>query len=238
MTSVNMEFYDGARDMVKSGTPLRKFRGKFIGSGDDPNSMRIFPHVRESQGDNSFGGQVVDLNFLDVDVIESTDPYPGKTVQLNINYRVGAQTNKPSERGAWGILVKSLVTVPFPGHEAGDDNVALKDLLGESVLMECEPEHDYGVNQTTNEPMQGMVWRVTEVGAEGSASGETAEDYFLNTIHGSDRTTFSAAVLQNPHGRGEHQAAIMDGTLISMLVAGEKIEQDGDTFWVVGRARE
>ncbi len=234
---VEMEFYDGARDMVKSGTPLRKFRGQFIGSGDDPNSMRIFPHVREQQGEGGFGGQVVDLNFLDVDVVEATDPYPGKTAQLNINYRVGQQTNKPSERGAWGILIKSLVDVPFEGHEAGDDAVALKDLLGRQVLMECEPDHSYGLNRETNEKMEGMVWRVVEVGAPGSASGESAEDYFLNTIHGSDRTTFTSAALQHTHGRGEHQSSIMDGSLVSRLVDEGKIEQDGDTFWVVGRDR-
>ena len=234
MTQVDMQFYTGSQDMVKSGTPLRKFRGKFIGSGDDPSQMKIFRHQREQQGEGQ-QGMVVDLNFLDITEVEATDPYPGKTAQLTINYRVNEISGKPSERGGWGLLVKSIVNVPYEGHEVGDDNIAVSDLLGKQVLMECEPEHSYGVNRETQEAMTGMVWRVIEVGAAGSASGETAEDYFLNLIHGSDATTFTAAALQHPHGRGEAQASIMDRSLISTMLSEGKIKQDGATYWVVGR---
>lgn len=222
-----MDFTTRADKLTVAGTPLRKFKGRLIGS--DENSNRIFPKMRDAApgGQSGSPGQVVDLNFVDVDVVESTTPWNYPIAQLSINYRPGRSGEAPSERGGWGILLKSAQDIGFEDFQ---------DLVGKVLSMEAEPEHSYGVNRDTGEAMTGIVWRVKEVGGgeQSQMNPEDETNHILDLIHGKDRAGFSETMMQDEVGR-KFTKEIMDGTLIASLLASGDVTLEGELFQVKGR---
>ena len=222
---VEQGFTTRADKLEASGTPLRKFKGKLIGS--DESSNKIFPIQRETrEGQSGPPGYVVVLNFEDLDVLESVTPWNYPVAQLTINYRLGRGGTAPSDRGGWGILLKSADDVGFPD---------LQDLVGKVVTMEAEPEHDYGTNRETGEAITAIVWRVVEVEG-GGAEQMTKEDehsHILKMIDGKDRAGFSEAMLQDEVGR-RFSNEVFDGTLIASLLASGEVEQEGEVYRVKG----
>jgi len=154
---VNIPIYTGTSDLERGGNPLRKFIGKFIGSGDDPEHPVIFQHMVENRPT-----PVVDLNFTGIRDVTSIVPYSYPTAQITINNRTHPQSGKPSDRGGWGLLLLSLKELDFitsagAKHNA-DDDCDLTDVLGQELTMEMEPDHDYGQTQE-GQQMSGQIGR-------------------------------------------------------------------------------
>lgn len=125
---------------LKSGnkTPLREFTGILDG---------ITP--------GEFGKK--DLNFKEVEVVESIEPYNFPTATLSIKY-----SNRLDS--GWGIFGESLVK--FLGE---DEDV--KDTYGLRFHMKMEEGHEYsGKDKETGKPFVGDVWRVVEL--EGHETSE------------------------------------------------------------------
>ena len=196
-----MEFVTKAKDLMPSGTPLRKFKGKL----DD-----IVP-----EADSATGRTVMHVNFTDVEAIECIPGavYPYPTAQINIGYRVDPGSGRPSERSIWGRLLISA-------EELGFEDIML--LKGKVVMMVGTTE-SFGKNRQTGEEMEGLVWRVAEAeggAGQGQPAAQSAEDkakHLAMLADGKTAGEFAAAALQDPIGK-EHQAQIFDRTLLPTLV--------------------
>ena len=207
------EFVTRADQLDVAGTPLRRFKGTLdnIERRFDSGSNRMF----------------VDLDFVEVEITAFLDGKPGTVVpyeypiaQLNIGYRT-SRSGRPSERGAWGLLVKSAEEQGFQDF---------MDLKGRRLLMEAEEGHNYGTNRETGETITGMVWRVAEV--EGEQAGVTDEtQHLLALLNGKTAKEFAQAALQDPTGR-RHSQDIISGKLLASLVAAGKTTLEGDKYIV------
>lgn len=222
---VEQDFVTSVEGLELAGTPLRRFTGKFVGSGEDPADMRIFPTI-----DSQNNRMTVALNFTDLTNVESVAPYPHPTAQLVVSYSRGGK--KPSERGAWGLLLKSAEKLNFPD---------LKKLLGKTLVMVCDAKHEYGTDDK-GAPITGMVWTIESVGAgkaQATAAASSPTDVSavaLELIHGKDRGEFSRLALQDSRMKSSG-SAILNGSLVSELLVKGLVVTEGDTFWVVGRDR-
>jgi len=196
-----------------SGTPLRKFRGKLVDITKRMDSQR--------QGrDGQQGREVVDLDFSDMNVLESLTPYNYPAFQLTINYSA-------SDRGAWAMLLKS-------SEELGVPNV--NDLKSKTLLMECDPRHHYGENRD-GEAITGMVWYVREVGGGDAPalSADAQHEHILNLLDGKDQTGFAQAALQDSVVRAmQITSQISDNSLVSSLIASGEIEERDGKYYKKG----
>jgi len=226
---VNIPIYTGTSDLERGGNPLRKFTGRFIGSGDDEANKVIFQHMVENRQT-----PVVDLNFISIRDVVSIVPYSYPTAQITINYRTNAQSGKPSDRGGWGLLLLSLKELDFitsaGAKHNSDDECDLTDVLGQDLTMEMEPDHDYGQTQD-GQQMSGPVWRVVAIGTGGApAPTETIEDAAIRVLgQGLDRTAFTEAALEDSVLRTVN-AAVVDGSFIAGLINTGKIKEEGGIF--------
>lgn len=232
---VNIPMYTRGEDLERGGSPLRKFTGTFIGSGDDPANPSIFQHTIENRQN-----PVVDLNFISVKDVTSIVPYSYPTAQLVVNYRTNQQSGKPSDRGGWGLLVQSIKELDYMTasgfhHLPGDDNYGMDDLLSQELVMEMEPNHDYGQRED-GQQMSGPVWRVTAVARSSgsSVSGESTEEAAIRILgpNGLDRTAFTEAALEDPVLRGI-TAVIVDGSFLPGLINSGKIKEEDGLFKVI-----
>ncbi len=233
----------GSDELVTSGTPLRYFKGKYIGSGDDPD--------HPVQIDEVVVGKTVPvqhLNFLDVDLttLRAIIPYVYPTIQLDINYRIREGQIAPHERSVWGMMIASLQLLkytkspPRPGtpdnwkagevHEPGEI-ATMQHIFGQFLEMECEPNYKFGEDEDTKETITGAVWYIKSVSPGGSVTtgpAKTPVEAALAVLgEGMDRTAFTEAALQDSVLRTVNPT-VMDGSLLATLVAeGKVIEVDG-----------
>jgi hypothetical protein len=101
------------RGLTEGGTPLRHFKGR----------LNSFP----KEAAKNYAGTIVQLNFTDVDVIESLEPYPFPIATIGINL----SNNKKSK---WGIFSESLNKL-IPESEDIDQQV------GKMFEMKMTPGH-------------------------------------------------------------------------------------------------
>jgi len=246
MTTEGMERREaaGSDQLVTSGTPLRYFKARYIGSGDDPD--------HPVQIDEVVAGSptpVQHLNFLDVDLetLRATIPYMYPTIQLSINYRIREGQVAPHERSVWGMLIASLgllrytKSTPRPNtadnwlagevHEPGEV-ATMQHVFGQFLEMECEPEHEFGKDEDTQQPIVGTVWYIKSVSSDGSVTSgpaQTTAEAALAILgtDGKDRTAFTEAALENTVLRAVN-STVIDGSLLAGLVAeGKVVETDG-----------
>ena len=181
------------------GTPLRKFRGILDSYNPD---------------DRKFGTVIV-LNFKEVAVLESAEPYNFPIAQVAIKY-----SNK--KNSAWGVFGDSLASF-LPGEED------IKDTLGRMYGMEMELGHVYGTDRKTGEDMTGNPWKVFEL--EGAVAGEkkvSAKDEALRILIGKTRAEFNKEAYANPIIRKDTalQRAITDKSFVNSLLQLGTVEED------------
>lgn len=197
------------RGLVDSeiGTPLRKFNG-ILDS--------VYPEERKF-------GDVNVLNYRDVEVTKSVEPYNFPTATIAI--KVSNLNNS-----AWGIFSQSL-------NPLIADDQDIQDCVGKRMTLEMEEGHLYG-SAKDGTPMVGNPWTVTEVeGAAPTAAGSkgksSATDRAKALIVGKTRAEFNKAAFADTAIRKDAALtrAITDKSFINaMEQAGEIVEDENGVF--------
>ncbi len=197
------------------GTPLRKFSGVFEGYTEEPAT--------------GYDGVRVNLQFSDVEVEQSTEPYNLPTVVLNI----GLSKKKKSK---WGYIADSIAAI-IPEDED------LKDQYGKRfVLVLCDGQEgrpegkliwskdaDRAKFPTGEIPM--AVWEVLEIA--GTSKGDdgkinTSKDKAMKILDGKTLSEFNKLAYADPDIRKdvELQRGITNKSFVAGLVAAGAFEKD------------
>lgn len=154
--------------------------------GEARTPLRKFYGVLDSYAPEEwFGTTRVNLNFKDLEVLASVEPYqfPIATIPIKLSNR---------KSSGWGIFGESLAQC-IPEDED------LKDCIGKRLGMEMEEGHEFGVDRATQEKMLGNVWRVFEVeGVVAGASTTTANDQAQNLLDGRSLSEFNKLAFADP----------------------------------------
>jgi hypothetical protein len=223
----DQQFYDGAEDLERSGTPLRRFWGL----------------VEEVEPRSANNRRSVEVNSKDIKIVDypanhpkypgakgSVIPYDFPSASFTVNYNL-SRSGRPSERGAWGLFVTSV-------GEVGISRA--RDLVGHRVLFEGDADHEYAAaraadpdrNVEAQERIAGMVWRVVEIDGVTAATGAVTDldAHFTGLLgEGMTQPDFSQAALKDPTGR-QNQQGIINGSILSNLVASGKVTLEGDLY--------
>ena len=214
----------GLRDSGQwPGYPLTKFYGV----------LESYPPE-----DDQFGTKRINLNYVDVEVLDSVEvyPFPIATVALKLSNQV---------MSAWGIFAQSLAgCIP--------DDEDLKDQVGKKIGMEYTPDHDYGfkdaswvpnvdgegnaLNEEERPNVIRSAWEVFEV--EGSVAGAAAmspEDKLKEILNGKNRADFNKAAMTDPLIKTQGQAFIKEHIISKAFVtkvieSGEFTEDENGVF--------
>jgi len=191
------------------GTPLREFKGTLDGYN---------PEERQ------FGTFVV-LNFKDIEVIESVEPYEFPTAIISIKH-----SNK--KRSGWGILSDSLAQ-----FLASDEDI--KDAIGKEWHLKMKVGHIYGQDRNTKEDMVGNPWQCIGIDGAGAAGGAgslpTGKARAIELLIGKTRAEFNKVAYADPIIRKdpELQRSITNKSFIAaILLSGEMVEDENGVFSV------
>ena len=222
-TGGEMSFTTKRSELTSSGTPLKEFKGRF-------HSLEPKQEAR--------GGQlrtVANLNFTDMEVIKSDVPYPHPTATLSINY-------SQRERSSWGLLLQSLDAFKV------DDLMLLKGKMVHLVSREYDwsagrprrrlqpvRESPGGTEEAEpEEDIKSWIWEVK--GIEGQTSGtaptnagRSVLDEATDLLNGKTQAEFAQAAFSHPVLRLQSNA-IIDGSLVTALVATGKVRLVGDRY--------
>ena len=193
----------GLRDSDFGGTPLREFDGRLAD---------FYPEERR------FGTFVV-LNFTDVDVVESVEPYNFPIAQIAI--KLSGKKNS-----SWGVFSQSLAPLLR-------DDEDIKDCKGRRMGMKMKMGYSYGKDRETNESLLGNPWTVVRL--EGAVAGKTvsATDRAKDLLIGKTKAEFNKAAYADPIIRKDValQRAITDKTFINTLLQlGQVAEDENGVF--------
>lgn len=187
------------RNLQEPGTPLRKFYGV----------LESFPHEQ-----SGYGKTRVSLNFTQVQVIESTEPYPFPIATLAINL-----SNR--KNSSWGVFGESLI-------KCLPENADIDSCIGKKVGMEMEVGHKFGTNQDGDE-MLGNCWKVFEVaGVVAGAKQITAKDKAVALLDGKNIQEHTTLALANPQIRSDIdlQKAIVSKVFYNSLLQSGMFTKD------------
>lgn len=202
-----------------AGTPLRKFTGILDNYMSEPAT--------------GYDGTRVALNFREVSVLQSIEPYNFPIATLNLGY-----SNRKKSR--WGYFGDSLATFLPDDQDIADCREKLFGMVycdGEEGRPAPEPiwqkEADKAQYPTGEVPTP--VWKVYELdGTVGSGpSTVTAEDRAKELLDGKALSQFNSSayaddlIRKNP----ELQRAITDKSFIKlMLSTGEFVKDENDIY--------
>lgn len=194
-------------------TPLRKFKGRL----DD------YP-ARVVQTQN-WGEQTrVELQFQEVEVIESTEPYHFPIAQLSIKY-------SDKKNSTWGIFATSCTNL-MP------EDFDISDLKGKFLTMQLTPGHEFGKDKETDELIVRDCWECVEIeGMAGGASGPqvSATRRALEHLHQHTEQDFNQAVFQDPLVKGDADLTgnILNRTFLTAMESNGVIAKQPDETWKV-----
>lgn len=193
------------RGLEDAGTPLRKFRGT-LDSVPPP--------------EDRYGKMRITLNFRDVEVIESVEPYHFPIAQISMN-----QSNR--KNSGWGVFGDSLAKL-LP------DDEDLKDCIGRRFGMVMELGHKYGEDRQTGEDLIGNPWRVFELEGK-TAAGEKggtkdALEVARGLLDGRTRADFNAKAFADETIRKDTnlQQSIIDKSFITAELQLGNFEEDAE----------
>jgi len=206
------ELKTGYRELSGGGlaTPLRQFIGR----------LKAFtPEVRQTgTGDRTF----VKLDFIDVEVIESTEAYLFPVAQIELPYNEWRNT-------IWGTLLESIEKVLGPGN-------VLEDMVGKLATWYVELDKFMFIStrgETAGQPVTRDCLTVV-----GMAEGEAAEtavasavQVALSVLNGKTLKEFNDVIFETPEVRADKElmAAIIAGTwadeMVTLLAA--TVDEDG-----------
>jgi len=181
------------------GTPLRQFTGVL---------KEYYPEDRQF-------GTVVVMNFTDVEVVESVEPYNFPTASLAIKL-----SNK--KKSGWGIFGDSLA-------ELLSEDEDIKDCIGKTVGLKMKVGHVYGKDKVTGEDMIGSPWQAYSLdGAGAGVAIASAGDRAKEILDGKTRAEFNKAAYADPVIRKDTdlQRAITDKSFIASLIQLKEFTED------------
>ena len=194
------------------GTPLREFKGKL---------ENYYPEEQKY-------GTMVQLNFKDVEVINSVEPYNFPTAIISIKL-------SSKKRSGWGILGDSLAKLLGPDED-------IKDTLQKEWHMKMREGYIYGQDKNTGEDMVGNPWECIELeGATGATTLQSAADRARELIPGKTRAEFNKAAYADPIIRKDStlQRAITNKSFIAgLLTTGAIVEDENGVFQLPVAATE
>lgn len=208
-------------------TPLVRFRGTL-------QSHRT--NVRHIEGRDKPALSVI-FDFVDVTVIESTEPYPFPIASIPVPYSDRGQTQ-------WAALTKSFRSlVPREAWEGLDDPLTLLD--GKTVEMHRTharlrlPVRDEDGNNTGQWAEQdGNAWQFVSIEGFGSrdgdgSGGQTIMDLILDYADGKTdqeiyQWVYTNQDLKGLAGYGEAVESIAERKLLTTLLAANQLTQDAE----------
>jgi len=202
------EYEPSIRGLVDSefASPLRKFYGVFDSYLNQPEEGSRKARIA--------------LNFRELEVLASVEPYPWPTATISI-----ARSNR--KNSAWGIYSQSLA-------ECIPDEEDLKDQLNKRLLLEVTPGHDYGFKDEQGVQIIRDAWEVMEVaGKARGATTTSAQERAKQLLDGKTMPDFNSAALADPLIRADTdlQRAITDRSFVqAMLQTGEFTKDENDIF--------
>ena len=196
---------DNIRGLRDTGQriPVREFKGEFV---------EFIPTM-----DSRYNRTRVLLNFGDVEVIETTEPWNFPTITLDLPY-------SDTKRSTWGVY--ALSTEKFIPKEYG-----LSFLVNKRLHLKLTGEHPMWDAKQGKETMR-EAWEVIAV--EGLEAGKTAPvdltALVLSLLVGKTLPEFNQAAYNSPAIRGEPTVwnAVLAGTLVPSLEAAGKVKKDQD----------
>lgn len=194
------------------GTPLQDFEGTYVGFETEINAK--------------FNKTIVVLNFKDIQVHKSTEPYPFPIAQIRINF-------SQSKGSAWGIFAGSLVKLLKPEQD-------IKDASGMHIRLQLTPGHKFGTDKTQGSPTYGQeiirdCWEVVGVSGESAKAADGAARA-LELLDGKTAPEFSQVVFSDPAVKADAAVlqAILGNTFIpSMMQQGKVTKDDKNIYHVV-----
>ena len=200
------------------GTPLRRFYGKLESYASEPAT--------------GYEGTRINLNFLDIEVIQSTEPYNFPTAVINI----GVSNKKKSKWGYFGASMAELV----PDEEDLENQVGRKIGLvfcdGQEGRPEPKPIWNSNADRVEfpNGEVPTPVWIVFEVeGVVAGAATTSSAEQAKKLLDGKTITEFNKAAYSDPLIRKdtELQRSITDKSFVkAMLAAGEFTKDSNDLY--------
>jgi hypothetical protein len=196
------------RGLTDSGfdSPLRDFRGTF-------DSWAVKEDTRFDRT-----RVVVQLNFKDVEVLESVEPweFPIATIEIGHSNR---------KRSRWGVLAESALKF-IPDGDIGD-------LVGHTLRMKVTPGHMlYDGRQGKEVPTE--AWEIIEIDGRGSGKSaqvtikRTPEQAALQILHGKTLAEFNQQVLRDPDVRTDSNLllSIINNTWVQSQIAAGNVTVD------------
>jgi len=185
-------------------TPLRHFRGKL--TSITGNMIERFQPPRLE----------VQYNFEDLEVLDSTEPYPFPIAQISIMHSM----RKRSGMGYFGASVDRVINANVP-EDAPAEQVKGQDyLIGKEQEWMLTPGHMiWDGNAGEERPRE--CWELISIIGEGSSSSDTAAssegsaiDRALQLLDGKTEQQWHQEVFQDPVVKG-------DGGLVSSIIGRE-----------------
>jgi len=217
----------GLVDSEFAESPLRKFTGVLDSYVPEPA--------------RGYDGTRVNLNFRDIEVLQSSEPYNFPTAVINIGL-----SNKKSSR--WGFFAASLEKF-LPEDEDIKEQVGKrlgmvvtdgKDERPEAKLM-WNSKAD--VAKFPDKMVPTAVWEVFELeGASGVGEGTiptTAAEQAMRLLDGKTMSEFNKAAYADPAIRKDAllQRSITDKSFIKAMLVGKQFSKDENEVYhrVVGK---
>lgn len=208
--------------------PVTRFRGMLAAPPEEQNGFG----VEKTADDGTRQYTVAELGFTDVEVIETSEPYPWPTIKLSISY-------KPPQESRGGTKFEAMA------HSVRKLGITLDDLIGKTqewaVLpaivrsqitdAEGEPKLDGNGKQLWGD-VKTPCWQI--VSAEGVGSTEEAEADFdamlLELADGKTDKQFYTAALeeQTVRDRPDVVTSITDREILQPLIAAGRLTRDDD----------
>jgi len=189
-------------------TPLREFKGK----------LESFPTelVTRFQPAKTY----VNLNFTEIDVIETTEPYPFPIAQLSMPYNV-------RRTSAWTIIADSLAKL-IP------ENQDITNTVGMVYHMKITKGHMMW-DQAKGEATAREAWEVIGLTGEGMDVGVpmNAEAKALKLLNGKVEEEWNQLVFQDPVVKGDSKLieSILHRQFLPEIEAAGKATKDSNGVW-------
>lgn len=192
------------------GTPLLRFKG-----------MLKEYEVEDRTADNRIY-KVIKFNFIDLEVLESTEPYPFPIASIEIGYN-------PNEGTKWAVFAKSIAKV-F-GHVPSIDDLTGKLQEWEYGDAKLRLPDEQGIWDTRD----GKAWLLASIDGVGSASSEPEDitPHILGLLDGKNEADFYQVLYQDELAR-KHPDIITSATdrkLLPALEAANKATRDDQGIW-------
>ena len=197
-------------------TPLRHFKGML--------KAYDVVEVTYGQGDGARTGAQVQLDFVDVEVIESTEPYDFPVGQI-------ALPHSESETSRWGVF--SLSANKFiPASVSGGDTMGW--MVGKMIEM-----HYMGGGKVYNRDQGGVIeveaWQV--VGIDGGGTATVAVDPLtltLSLLDGKTLQQFQMEAMKNQAVReSQYGQEILNASFIPNQTAAGRVSVDDNNIYHV-----